>query len=137
MVHSACAREKTEVIKTLINIGANIEAIDPIYHGWTPLHWAVVRNNMEIVLMLLENGADLDASDHFNDSTLHWAIQKDNCQMSELLLKCGVSLGKRNVDGNNALEYSLQKREKGIDFFKIMSFQTSKYLSGYKQTLKN
>lgn len=30
-------------------------------HGWTPLHWAVMLNNRKMTIILLRNGASLDA----------------------------------------------------------------------------
>ena len=31
--------------------------------GWTPLHWAALHNQVEVVQLLLSHGADIDAVD--------------------------------------------------------------------------
>ena len=32
-------------------------------YGWTPLHWAVQKENIQVVRLLLEHGADVNARD--------------------------------------------------------------------------
>lgn len=41
----------------------------PDSHGWTPLHWAVMLNNREMIVLLLKNGARLDVK-----SSREWFI---------------------------------------------------------------
>merc|ERR1712159_926695 len=42
--------------------------------NYTLLHWAVLKNNYELTKCLLENGADPDIKNKFNQSALQQAI---------------------------------------------------------------
>lgn len=53
----ACDRERAEVVKLLLERGANPNTKDTFY-GNTPLGWAAGRGNAEIVRALLEKGAE-------------------------------------------------------------------------------
>ncbi|PMD44461.1 hypothetical protein L207DRAFT_420860, partial [Hyaloscypha variabilis F] len=47
------------VVAVLLEAPADIDARDP--HDWTALHIAADCGNIEIIVMLVEEGADLDA----------------------------------------------------------------------------
>jgi len=53
---AACIGD-TEAVRELINIGVDVNAKHAI-NGWTPLHWACKRNCVDVVVLLLKNGAD-------------------------------------------------------------------------------
>jgi ankyrin repeat protein len=52
--------------------------------GATPLHWAVIKGNEDIVLKLIECGALLDIKDIYGATTIDWAIVTHH---SEILLE--------------------------------------------------
>ena len=54
-LHMAAARDARDV-ETLLDKGAHIDAQDN--RGWTALHTAVSANQLEVVKLLLEKGAD-------------------------------------------------------------------------------
>lgn len=41
--------------------------------GFTPLHLAVIQGNLQLVNLLLANGADVNALDNEGHSVVHWA----------------------------------------------------------------
>ena len=47
--------------KTLISQGANVNAKE-IRFQWTPLHWAASEDHLEMTELLVENGADINAT---------------------------------------------------------------------------
>jgi ankyrin repeat protein len=55
-------RGHLDIIKTLIVSGASVNACN--YRGQTPLHFAVAYDNIEIVQLLTEFGADYFAKDN-------------------------------------------------------------------------
>ena len=59
-LHSACAKGHVEIVKYLVDHGAQIEATSN-KKGFTPLHLASQFNHRCIVEFLLENGADASA----------------------------------------------------------------------------
>jgi ankyrin repeat protein len=81
---------------------------DPLsvhYRGWigdTPMHWASHNGYVEIVEMLLDSGAEIEADEIncYGGKPLHWASEKQP-QVVKLLLERGAK-----VDPLNALKSS-------------------------------
>ena len=57
-----------------IDRGSNINAAD--YDENTPLHIAVIKNNIEIVEILLDNGANSNAVNDNGSTPLHFAVSR-------------------------------------------------------------
>ena len=53
--------------------------------GWTPLFYAVRSNQIEVVKVLLEHGADLDVSDKDGLTILDLAMKKEYTELITLL----------------------------------------------------
>jgi len=62
-----CAANKnnTDIVKFLIEHGANIETRDSQGHQLGPLHYAAYRGNLPLVYYLLQKGADIEATSKF------------------------------------------------------------------------
>ncbi|XP_077297906.1 uncharacterized protein LOC143919454 [Arctopsyche grandis] len=96
-------------------IGANISAaifflergIEPniidVNHR-TPLHWAVLTNELEeISKLLIRNGADLNAADKFDCTPLHYAVEKSKYNLTKMLIQRGAEINARDKLGRTAL----------------------------------
>jgi hypothetical protein len=59
-------------------------------HGITALHMAVMHNHIDAVQLLLEKGADIDAS--YPSTPLVMAVRRDESTIAELLLMFGPSI---------------------------------------------
>jgi ankyrin repeat protein len=60
VLHSAIERtlpDKHEILRTLIDAGADLNAYG--FNGWTPLHLAAARNDVDSLRILRDAGADL------------------------------------------------------------------------------
>ena len=71
------------------------------YRGWigdTPLHWPAHNNHAEIVAMLIDAGADIDADENnwIGGKPLHWASEHAPDSV-RLLLDAGADVNSRNV----------------------------------------
>ena len=55
-----------------------------LFSECTPLHYAAKSSNLEMVRLLLENGADLRAADRHGWSVLHYAVRQDQYQIGLL-----------------------------------------------------
>ncbi|MGD9856486.1 MAG: ankyrin repeat domain-containing protein [Planctomycetaceae bacterium] len=78
--------------------------IDPLavhQRGWigdTPLHWASHNGHTEIVTMLLDAGADIEADEIncYGGKPLHWASEHEP-HIVKLLLDRGADVNSRNI----------------------------------------
>lgn len=77
-----------ELIRLLIDKGAEVNCSMTTY----PLHCAIALGNIEVVEMLLDAGADVDAwaDDEDRNSALMIAIQDNAIDIAEMLLDAGV-----------------------------------------------
>jgi len=128
-LHAAASRDDIELIKLLLQKGADIEAqwvndrrIDRFISasqrdnkGVTPLHVAMLRNNMPIVELLLDHGADINkiAYVEYSGGTpvglspLCLAIKSKNCNLVKHLLNKGVCIEEKGQYDQTPLLYAV------------------------------
>ncbi|THX74542.1 ankyrin [Aureobasidium pullulans] len=63
--------------------GADVNSQD--IHGWSPLIWSVLKNNVDIARELLTAGASINLSDENGWTAMHWAASIGNLEMIDLL----------------------------------------------------
>lgn len=87
-------QEKFDVIKTLLEHGANPNVQND--YGWTPLHFAsaVETRNKEIVCLLLEHGADPNVLTNRKETPLSMLVGggDEEKEIASMLLEHGASL---------------------------------------------
>ncbi len=76
------------VAEILLKNKADIEAGD--LHLKRPLHWATRRNRLQMVVWLLDRGADINALDDHNNSALMMAEQIGHTSVADLLRSRGA-----------------------------------------------
>jgi ankyrin repeat protein len=59
-------------------------------HGQTPLHFACIDGNIDIVKVLLENGVDVNLTNASGQTPLHVACSKGHTDVVQLLIDSGV-----------------------------------------------
>lgn len=69
----------------------------------TPLHYAGLEDDANRVVLLLAQGADVDAQDRQGFTPLHLACQQDATDAARALLDGGASVDIPNVFGNTPL----------------------------------
>jgi SepF-like predicted cell division protein (DUF552 family) len=95
----------TEIVKLLIEHGADVNASCYIDSFETPLHQAVVDDDTEIAKLLIQNGADVNARRSFDGLTpLHLAASGGYSRMVRLLLENGADPSIRDNFGKTASE---------------------------------
>lgn len=67
--------------------------------GWTPLHYASCSDNSEIIMLLLKNGADVNAKTSLNQTALHIACGKNKVSNIKALLS-STTITANTVDSN-------------------------------------
>ena len=71
--------------------------------GFTPLHWAVQRNNAQLVDLLIAAGANAKAVSHFHVTPLYLACNNGNAAIVERLLGAGADPNETELEGQSAL----------------------------------
>ena len=88
-LYKAIDGNHTEIIKHLINNGADVNVENPL-GGRSPLHMAVDQGKREIIEMLVNKGADVNAREFDDRTPLDLAIAFKHTEIAELLRKHGA-----------------------------------------------
>lgn len=80
---SAIATAQTQIAKTLIEHGANVNAKGA--SDLTPLHTAAARGNIEAATLLLEHGADINAVTTDGKNPIAYAEERNHPEMVDFL----------------------------------------------------
>ena len=92
------------------DIRVNIRINDADENGDTALMYAVQNNNIELVRLLLENGADVNIENEQAETALHYAAEQQvNLQILELLLNRGADPNSKDFIGNTLLFFIYSK----------------------------
>jgi len=91
----------------------NVAAIDE--NGRTMLSWAAQQGNLDIVKILLRNGAEINSCDlKSKESPLHNAIIEDNIETAIYLIDNGADLRVNDIDGRTPLHVLANKKALGF-----------------------
>jgi ankyrin repeat protein len=93
--------------KRLIERGADVNQ-----KGWTPLHYAATKGNIDIMRLLIENHAYLDAESPNGTTPLMMAAYYSSPNAVKLMLEEGADPLLKNQDGQTALDMALVKDKK-------------------------
>ena len=90
------------ILKKKINLD-NQEEIN----GLTALHQVIIKNNQEVVNLLISYGANINVQDFYGNTCLHYAISEKNIEIVKIILKYNTNYNTTNIDGNTALHMYL------------------------------
>ena len=142
-LHAAVRENQIETIGKLIELGADVNALNssggaPLHctanacaarilldnranvngrrstNDVTPLHEAAYRSHLEVADLLLDRGAELEASDGLGHTALHFAFSSDRPPspsretLNQLLLEKGADVDARDSTGETALHYAVK-----------------------------
>jgi ankyrin repeat protein len=102
----------TELVTMLALAGANLSGLDRPYSQITgrqrefyqpPLHLAARYGYLDVLRLLLDNGAEADIDDFFANTPLHEALNYGQAQVATMLIGAGADVNRaRNQPGNPA-----------------------------------
>ena len=87
-IYWAICANNTECVQTLLSNGADANELDDFHD--TPLHLAIQKGNCEIIQLLLDYNADINAFQTWK-SPLHVAIIQNDRKATKILLKNGAN----------------------------------------------
>lgn len=88
-------------VRTLIQQHADVNAKD--LDGTTALHWAVQRDELDVVGLLLNSGANAKAANRYGISPLLVACEIGNVEVIDRLLRAGADANSATPAGETAL----------------------------------
>ncbi len=108
-----------EIVKMLIDNGANPNIASNNQFKVTPLHSACAISNYDIAEILIKNGADVNAKQMQNVTPLHSAAHNGQSKLVKLLIDNGADINSKMDNGQTPLFMAEEKEFKEtIDFLK-------------------
>lgn len=105
-LHVAVRLQNTKLVRAALrDRGLDIDALGT--YGWTALHEAASCGYLDIVVLLLENGADPNIQDSVQRCTpIHLAAKNGHLEVVMSLVRCGARLDLRNAEGKIPQNYA-------------------------------
>ena len=98
----ACSYRQQDSVRILLAAGTNTNIADNF--GNTSLHSAVFGNcSKKMIRAIINHGADVNATNKFNETALIISCTKQNIDAIKVLLKAGAGTNIANADGNTCL----------------------------------
>lgn len=116
-LHGAVISGDLQKIRSEISKGAWLDLKNE--SGWTALHYAVVKNNPEIINLIIKAGADINLREEKRGQTpLHFAALTGKKEAVEILLKNKANPEIKDVNGKTPKQLAqLTADKKIIDLF--------------------
>lgn len=76
------------------------------WHGLTPLHQATLRNNQEIVDLLVDHGANVNQANAYGETPLHFACQAASLNCVNKFIENGADLRAEDGAGRTCIHHA-------------------------------
>ncbi|OTF76980.1 hypothetical protein BLA29_011206 [Euroglyphus maynei] len=76
-------------VKQLISLDIDLNKKSQL--GRSPIHWAIINNNTEIVALLIKAKCDIEVSDKFEMKPILMAAMVGNLEMVKMLIEAGCN----------------------------------------------
>ena len=104
---------KVDRVDELLEKGADLETEDFIWNR-TSLKWAVMKCSNDVIMKLIDLGADVNAKNNNSDTPLMYASRYANKDVVKMLLENGADVNVKNAQGWNALQYGASSGKRGV-----------------------
>ena len=113
----------------LLNHGA--DANIAVANGYTPLHWAVMKGNQNLVKLFLKKNALINTQDAEGNSPLHTAVSEGFFDITKLLVKKGSNVNLQNKEGRTPLFLGVKNKHEQL--IKLLIENEADVSIGYKE----
>lgn len=109
----ACRFGDLEKVKTLVKQKhADLNVSNP--GGWTPLQEAAENGHLNIVKLLIDNGAFLDQADKEGRTALYWSSKTGEAKVVEYLLQKGANPNLTKLNGQSPLHATVIYKQPAV-----------------------
>ena len=106
---------QTESVRLLCKLGANVNYTADKIHGYCPLHFASEQDDGEMIKLLIEYGASLNAQTFTGCTPLHLAAMNGKLEATRWLCLNGASVNISELyNGYTPLHYAVVRGHKNI-----------------------
>lgn len=114
--HQINQRDFENVKKTLTEFGINVRDGD----GRTALVNSVIENQLEFIIWLVDNGADIDVQDRAGYSALHFVAQNASIEIGKYLVSKNPNVDLHDRYGNTPLWTAVANVRQGLGAVKLL-----------------
>ena len=104
-LHFAAENGDTDVVKFLVDHGADVKAQDTVLSR-SAIHFAAENGNLECIKYLTEKGADLQDKDSFGATALHYAAKSNHLDIVKYLVGKKMDYTAKDKRGWSAMHYA-------------------------------
>jgi ankyrin repeat protein len=117
--HTAIAEsnDDTEIVQVFLDHSVEIDKQAEIGNGHTALMYAAEFGHIEVGKLLLENGADINAGDNFNDPALNVAAFHGQLEFAQMLVEMGAELNVQGFGDRTALGHAISQGHEDVAAF--------------------
>ena len=116
-LHFAAQKGDTDVVRFLLEHGADIKAQDSVFSR-SAIHFAAENGNLDTIKYLTEKGVDLQDKDGYGATALHYAARSNKLDVIKYLVGKKVDYTAKDNRGWTAMHYAASGG--GIDVVKYL-----------------
>jgi ankyrin repeat protein len=113
-LHLAAFFGKVDVVRLLLNKGAQVNARSTNAMENMPLHAAAAGRHVDVIKVLIDHGATVNARQHGGWTPLHAAGQNGDLETAKVLVEGGADVQSRADNNQTALDLALTKAHQAM-----------------------
>lgn len=119
----ACEEGLEDSVEQAIDQGANAHLLtnEQLHfydnHENSPMHFAAQKNHLEIIRILLQRGAQIDARNRKRETPFHWACAFADIDLIEFMIKHGAGINAVEDEGGTPLSWACYEGRENVVAF--------------------